>query len=93
MRNHGRLYTGWLHAPCVRQRPRRLSQCAPAAACLPARLQLHAQLEVLRAAAADKLARLDSGDYEDDDAAVEAFLAATRQARTLMLHRLFLMRV
>jgi hypothetical protein len=42
-------------------------------------LQLRAQLEVLTAATADKLSRLDGGDFEESDEDLENFLAELRK--------------
>ena len=44
-------------------------------------LQLRAQLEVLSAAASDKLSRLDGGDFEESDAELDAFLQELKQVR------------
>lgn len=44
-------------------------------------LQLRAQLEVLSAAASEKLSRLDGGDFEESDAELDAFLQELKQVR------------
>jgi hypothetical protein len=47
-------------------------------------LQLRAQLEVLTASTADKLSRLDGGDFEESDEDLETFLADLRKVSTVL---------